>query len=62
MVEAEKGTDAWQEWVASFAAAASAALPFIIALAPLVLGQIAVFGPPAVDELTKFLKSIGWIK
>lgn len=62
MSESGKAPDAWQEFVASAAATASAALPWIILLAPLALGPIAVFGPPAFDEFTKFLKSLGWIK
>ena len=55
----------WQEWAAGAGAAAAAALPWVIALSPLLLGPVLVFGPPAFDELsaraTQFFKSLGWI-
>lgn len=62
MSEGQKQGDFWQELGAGAVAAATAALPWIIVLAPLALGPVVVLGPPAFDELTKFLKSIGWIK
>lgn len=47
----------------SVAAGASAALPVVVALAPLCLGPIAVFGtPPFLEQTIKFLKSLGWLK
>jgi hypothetical protein len=53
--------DEWRDWLATASAAVSAALPWIVVLAPLALGPIVVFGPPAFDEFTKFLKSLGWV-
>jgi hypothetical protein len=57
--------NAWQEWAAGLGAAAAAAAPWVIALSPLLLGPVLVFGPPAFDELstraTQFFKSLGWI-
>lgn len=55
--------DLWKDLVASASAAASATLPIVLALAPLCLGSIVVFGtPPLLEEAAKFLKSVGWLK
>ena len=55
----------WQDWAAGVGAVAAAALPWVIALSPLLLGPVLVFGPPAFDELsahaTQFFKSLGWV-
>jgi hypothetical protein len=62
-VSEEKPKDFWQQLAASASAVLTAALPVIVALAPLGLGPLIVFGtPPLVERAGSFFKSLGWIK